>query len=278
MNGAVPSFISITDSSVYAIAISRLVVAVLCVSGFQLFRGKSLTRQVQSLRQNLGLYFLLGFVFFLHWYFYTLAPKGISDWGGSPAGASLGFATLCAWVIIQDCVLANKWPRGKEVAAVLLCMAGAAATAISAAGAAAVTSSLIIGMVGAIPFAVLVRLHSTHSEIDIFDRMLGQFLFACVCFVITLPLLGSWKLSLSTQEVVMLVGFMGIWGTFINHSLIASSQKHVPSKVIQGTISVLFVPSAIFAAAIVAGEAISISMAFGAVLIVLGMIMTIKKA
>ena len=243
----------------------------------QLYRGESVAAQVASLSKNSRLHMLLGFVFFLHWYFYTLAPKGIGTLSGSPAGASLGFATFCAWVIVQDCILGRKLPKPREVAAVALCLAGAAATAFSAASPLAVTASLMIGMLGAIPFAILIRLHSANADINIFERMMGQFFFAGLCFALTLPILGTWKLALTTQDVILLVGFMGVWGTFVNHSLIASSQKHIRSKVIQGTISVLFVPSAIFAASIVAGEPISPAMIFGALLIVLGMSMTIKK-
>lgn len=275
VNGAVPSCISISNTSVFATAISRLVVAIVCVGLLLLVRRTRI--RLIDIYQNKLLHLGTGGLFFLHWYFYTLAPKGIGSIPGSPAGAALGFSTFCAWLILLDSLASRSLPSTRDLIAVGLCVLGAATTVFGAASLTSVASSLVFGTLGALPFAIMIRLHGRHGHVDIFERMLGQFGVALICFVITLPLFGTWQLSLNIHEAWLLVGFMGVWGTFVNHSIVACAPQYIKNKTVQGTISVLFVPSAIIAASLVASEPITINMILGAGLILAGMVLSLLR-
>lgn len=214
----VPVFIKFTAANPWTIGVFRLSVAAILIAVF--FRVKEFSLYANS--RNLTSLMLIGLFFALHWITYAFSIKiatasigilSMSTYGihliflgwvfrkqkpGVFDFVALGLATIGTWLIVPEFSLTNS-------------------TAIG----------VLLGVFSGFCFALLPILHQRNSHLPDRLRILGQFSFALLFYVIFFQQ-TDWSLEAKDWWAL---AFLGVAGTFIAHSLWVRVTTRLPTPV-----------------------------------------------
>ncbi len=256
----IPVFIKFTVANPLTIGIFRLIVATLLI--FLFFRPY---KQRKLIRKSMLVPLIsIGILFALHWltYFWSikLATASIGILGMSTYGIHLIFL---GWGIRKE------KPGPFDFIALGIAIFGTYFIVPEFSFSNQTTIGILLGIFSGFCFALLPILHQQHQEIPERIRIFSQFFFALVVFLFFIPW-ADWKLqSVDWWSLV----YLAIPGTFIAHSLWVRVTTRL-STVISSLIFYLIVPMTMVISHFWLAEPMPIEKIIGAVLIVIGNILS----
>ena len=255
----VPVLIRSTSANEFTIGLVRLMIAVAVVSPLLFFKQRP---QLQP-RQWLGL-LLVGIVFGAHWLLYFISIKSSSAAIGAIAVSTYGIhLLLLQWFIKKQPIRPLEW------LAVLLCFVGCLLVAPNFTLSDQVTLGLLVGVVSGFLYACLPLLHQRLLSVPTFTRAWGQFTFALLFFLPTIPW-SNWQLAAGDWWSLAV---LGVVCTVIGHSLWVKSSSELPA-IVTSLIYYLYVPIAMVTSFLFLDETITLGMIAGAACIIVANVFT----
>ena len=255
----VPVLIRSSDANEFTIGLVRLAIAVTLVSPYIWWR------QTPNLsgKQWLGL-LVVGLVFGTHWLLYFISIKWSSASIAAIAVSTYGIhLLLLQWLIKKQAIKPLEW------VAVFLCFIGCILVAPSFTLSNQITLGLLIGIVSGFFYACLPLMHQNLMAIPTFTRAWGQFTFALLIFLPSIPW-SNWELSTSDWWGLIV---LGVVCTVIGHSLWVKSSSELPA-IITSLIYYLYVPIAMVSSFVFLRESITLTMVAGAGCIIVANVFT----
>lgn len=252
--GTVPLWVRAVSANAVTIGLVRLIITVSILSTLIAF-SKGL-RQVKTRRDWLYL-LAIGLCFGSHWFTYFLSIKFSS--------ASLGAISISTFGI--HLLILNWIFRGQRITlfdffSVLICFCGCLLVMPDFHIESKATVGMLLGVLSALLYACLPLLHQNIQHISTLTRTWGQSTFA---FIVFLPMVGWSEWQLSVNDWIML-GILGVFCTFIAHSLWVKSSTELPA-IITSLVYYLYLPVAILLSVVFLGEDLSAKMIVGAAMI-----------
>ncbi len=255
----VPVLIRSSDANEFTIGLVRLAIAVTLVSPYIWWRQ---TPNL-SVKQWLGL-LVVGLVFGTHWLLYFISIKWSSASIAAIAVSTYGIhLLLLQWLIKKQAIKPLEW------VAVFLCFIGCILVAPSFTLSNQITLGLLIGIVSGFFYACLPLMHQNLMAIPTFTRAWGQFTFALLIFLPSIPW-SNWELSTSDWWGLIV---LGVVCTVIGHSLWVKSSSELPA-IITSLIYYLYVPIAMVSSFVFLRESITLTMVAGAGCIIVANVFT----
>jgi drug/metabolite transporter (DMT)-like permease len=255
----VATAIKTTSANPFTIGIVRLVIAVLGIGIINLNKNK--LEKIRSLTSS-DLKFLIsiGLCFSVHWLSYFFSVK--------LAGSALAVLTISCYGVFlslwgmfiygEPLTKINILGLVLSTLGVYLLVPNFDLTSLS-------TLGVLIGLASAFIYSIVPILHKKVLHIDSSIRILGQFSFALLFFMISFPW-ANFDLVVNDWGGLL---YLGIFGTLIAHSLWAKITSQIPAHT-SSVIYYLYIPLSVAIAQWHLGEKLSISSKIGGFLIVLG--------
>ncbi|MCH2108682.1 MAG: DMT family transporter [Polyangiaceae bacterium] len=260
--GLIPLLVRIVHADPLAIGVVRLTLAT-SLTAFAFRNQLSFSR---SFIKKPGLFLSLGALFAAHWFTYFLAIQS--------AGAALGFLALSTYGVHLTWLGAfftSHRPGIIEWFCVFLAGAGAWCAAPSPTLEPEQALGFGIGLVSAILYALTPILHQRNQDIPLYDRNLGQFSIALLCF---LPFSFFAEFPDSSKDWLILV-VLGVCCTFIAHNLWIEVSSVLPPQV-TGTIYYLALPMTLILEGLVLRKSPTQGELTGAALIIGGNLLAVS--
>ena len=259
--GAVPVIIRHLSANIWTIGLVRLAFAVV---GMTIVLTATAGWERPTRREWAGLV-LVGVLFASHWSLYFLSVKL-----SSASMAVIGQSTFGVHLVVLGWLIGHHAVRARDLAAVALAVAGALLAAprwsLSDQG----TLGLSVGILSAFFYSFLPILHQRLARLSSLVRVLGQFAFALLVFLLFLP----WAdFRLPAGDWLWLT-VLGVVCTLVLHTL----WTDITTRLSTLTTSVIFylaVPMAIVFSVVFLGERVTPAMLGGAALIVGGNVLSL---
>ncbi|BDD06088.1 DMT family transporter [Aureibacter tunicatorum] len=260
--GFTPVLIKSVSANPYTIGIVRLCITMVLtgifLASFKEIKALSF-KQVKSLA-------LMGFLFGAHWVTYFISIKI-----GSASIAFLGLCTFGIHLILLGWIMKLRKPQWNDFLAVALVICGSLMVTPEFSLENNQTLGLLVAIISAVFFAGLPILQQRNSEISGSVRAFGQYGFALVLFLFTLPL-TEWE-SLTKSDWMGLVA-LSVVCTFIAHTLWVKATTELPTTV-SSIIYYLTLPLAMGISYMFLGEEMTLEKVGGALLIIVANIISI---
>ncbi len=259
--GLTPVLIKYVQANVYTIGVVRLSIAVVLT---WLFLNNKV--QLKGLkRKQWRALILIGLFFSLHWITYFLSIKIASATIGI-----VGLSTFGIHLILFGWIAGTKIPRWYDFSAIALAIAGNYVLLPALSFENEDVVGLCVAVLSAMFFAVLPIFQQKNKDLNNATRAFGQYAFALVFFLFTLPWV-QWDLG-SHDWWGLLV--LGIVCTFGAHTLWLKATTELPTT-FTSVIYYLAIPMTMVMSYYFLEERITTNKIIGASLIVLGNLMAI---
>jgi len=262
--GAVPVIIRHLSANVWTIGLVRLAFGVVGMAAIL----TATSGWERPSRREWGGLLLVGVLFACHWSLYFLSVKV-----SSASMAVIGQSTFGVHLVVLGWLIGHHAVRARDLAAVALAVAGALLAAPRWSLADRGTLGLSIGILSAFFYSFLPILHQRLARLSALVRVLGQFGFALLVFLLFLPwadfrLPGGdwWWLTV-----------LGVACTLVLHTV----WTDVTTRLSTLTTSVIFylaVPVTLVFSVVFLGERVTPAMLGGAALIVAGNVLSLIDA
>ena len=257
----VPVFIKYTSANPLTIGFFRLFVAtclMLLISKFRYLKSSFKTSMIVPLM-------IIGLLFAAHWITYFVSIKK-----SSASIGILGMSTYGIHLMLLGWLFGKSRPGGFDVLALIFAIAGTTLIIPELSLSNDITSGLLIGILSGLCFAALPLLHQRYVNIPEKIRILGQFIFALLLFLIFFP--GTdWQLETVDWWVLT---YLAIPGTFIAHGLWVRVTTHFPT-VVSSVIFYLIIPMTMTVSYFWLEESMTREKLIGATLVVIGNLISI---
>ncbi|MBK5260167.1 MAG: EamA family transporter [Thermoanaerobaculia bacterium] len=254
--GCIPVAVKFVSANPYTIGIFRLAVAAAGLALINAIRGDLRLLPPRDLARLA----VIGFFFFAHWLTFFIAIKA-----SSASIAAIGLSTYGVHLLILGALFGGSRFRAIDALAVALAAAGAMLVVPRFELRNETAFGMLLACVSAVFYAALPILHQRWSHISSPNRALGQFSFALLFFLVFLPK-ADWNLGNKDWAGLL---FLAIGVTLIGHSL----WVRVTTRLSPTMTSIIYygnIPIAVGLSALVLGEALTIRIVAGAVLIIAG--------
>lgn len=258
----IPVFVKFTSASPVTIGIFRLSIATFL---FALFFTP--TKSIRPLSKTMIVpLFLIGLFFAVHWITYFLSIK--------KATASIGLLGLSTYgihLIFLGWAFRNHKPGILDFIALILALLGTFFIIPEFSIDNSVTVGMLLGIFSGFCFAVLPVLHQHYNFIPERFRVLGQFFFAWLVFMLFVPY-TEWSIQAVDWWALL---YLAIPGTFIAHTLWVRVTTRL-STTISSIIFYLIIPMTMLISHFWLKEVMPMEKILGALLIVLGNVFSLS--
>jgi len=253
--GFTPVLIKFVSANPFTIGIVRLLITV-AFTGTFLVSFRELKALKKKHIRNLA---IMGLLFAIHWitYFYSIKF-------GSASIAFLGLCTFGVHLIIMGWIMKLRKPMWNDFAAVILVIIGSLMVTPEFDISNDQTLGLLLAIISAVFFAALPIFQQKNADLSNTTRAFGQYSFATLVFLFTLPL-SEWE-SLTANDWWGMIA-LGVLCTFVAHTLWIKVTTQLPTT-ISSIIYYLTLPLAMLISYIFLGEGIGMQKISGAMFII----------
>ncbi|QDT01305.1 DMT family transporter [Adhaeretor mobilis] len=273
--GTVPAALSHVSTDSFSLGLVRLLVPAIALTAM-LAAAKQLHQVGQLTWTQWKVVITIGLLFGLHWLTYFLSIKE-----GSAAIGAIGFTTYGVQIPLLGWLFGFGRPSLRTFAALGLALCGAAFCVLDSLTEVPALSStdqpkqlgawIIVGVLSGTIYAALPLLHQRYAEIPNAVRTWGQFAFALPVFLLTAPL-AEWNFPV---DQLWLIVYLSLVITLAAHFLWIQAATVLPIS-ITGVLAYLQLPTSLAFAWLLIDEPITLSMLFGAALVIVANAMAIS--